>query len=574
VDPTSINRHLRLGDLLTSAKLITEEQLQKALTMQGKSGERLGKTLINLGFVSEENVLHVLERQLGIERVNLAQYPVDRDIALLISAELAERHKVLPLEKKGRQIILAMADPTNFFAMDDVRMVTSLDVLPVIVSESDLERSIANAYGVRDIVERAVIKLQEEELATSSEIQTSDDAPIISIVNGLISQAVKDRASDIHIEPMERNVRVRFRVDGVLREIVIFPRATQNAIVSRIKIMANMDIAEKRMPQDGRIKVQEKGRDIDIRASTLPTVLGEKVVLRILDRAAVVLDISSLGFSSHNLERYKKMYGQSYGMILVTGPTGSGKTTTLYSTLVEINSGEKNIITIEDPVEYMLAGVNQILVNPKAGLTFANGLRAILRQDPNIVMVGEIRDSDTADIAVRAALTGHLVLSTLHTNDATGAISRLVDMGAEPFLVASSVLGVVAQRLVRIICPNCKESYILESGSPEQLFLAMSQELAADRLPVTIDQSPLTLYRGKGCERCGGSGYRGRMTINEVMPLSPALQEALIHNASARELSRIATEEGMVSMRQDGIMKALAGLTTVAEIMRVAYSGV
>lgn len=569
MDPLAINRHYRLGDLLTSSGLITEEQLQKALTSQKKSGERLGKTLINLGFISEENVLQVLERQLGMKRINLAQYPIDRDTVLLISAELAERHKVLPLGKKGRHIILAMADPTNFFAIDDVRMVTSFDVLPVIVSESDLEREIANAYGVRDIVERAVIKLQEEELAATSELQTSDDAPIISIVNGLISQAVRDRASDIHIEPMEKSVRVRFRVDGVLREIVVFPRATQNAIVSRIKIMANMDIAEKRMPQDGRIKVQEKGRDIDLRASTLPTVLGEKVVLRILDRAAVVLDISSLGFSPYNLERYKKMYGQSYGMILVTGPTGSGKTTTLYSTLVEINSGEKNIITIEDPVEYMLAGINQILVNPKAGLTFANGLRAILRQDPNIVMVGEIRDSDTADIAVRAALTGHLVLSTLHTNDAIGAISRLVDMGAEPFLVASSVLGVVAQRLVRIICPNCKESYILKPGSSEQLFL----EISRDEKSAT-DPSPLTLHRGKGCERCGGSGYRGRMTINEVMPLSPALQEALIHHASSRELSRIATEEGMVSMRRDGIMKALKGLTTVAEIMRVAYSGV
>lgn len=571
---TASKQRLRLGELLVNRGLITEEQLEKALGTQRKSGERLGKTLINLGFISEENILQALERQLGIERVNLAEYPVDRDAALLIPAALAERHQVLPIRKEGRRLILAVSDPTNFFAVDDVRMVTGLDIETVITAEGDLQRAIANTYGVRDIVERAVNKLQAEDMATASEIQTTDDAPIISIVNGLVSQAVKDRASDIHIEPLERMVRVRFRIDGVLREVVTFPKATQNAIVSRIKIMADMDIAEKRMPQDGRIKVLEHGREIDIRVSTLPTVLGEKVVMRILDRAAVVLDISSLGFSGLNLERYKKMFSQSYGMILMTGPTGSGKTTTLYSTLVEINSSEKNIITIEDPVEYMLAGVNQILVNPKSGLTFANGLRSILRQDPNIVMVGEIRDGETADIAIRAALTGHLVFSTLHTNDATGAIFRLIDMGVEPFLVASSVLGVVAQRLVRIVCPNCKEAYRPTAGSPELLFLEASRENGdAPALPDT-DQQELVLYRGKGCQRCNGSGYRGRMAINEVMPLSPAIQDAITHRVMNRELVRIAVEEGMLSMRQDGIMKALQGLTTVDEVMRVAYSGV
>ncbi|MDR3588882.1 MAG: ATPase, T2SS/T4P/T4SS family [Negativicutes bacterium] len=571
---TASKTRLRLGELLVSAGLLTDEQLNKALGTQRKSGERLGKTLVNLGFVSEENILQTLERQLGIERVNLSQYPIDREAALLIPGVLAERHQVLPIAKAGRRLVLAASDPTNFFALDDVRMVTGLDVETVICSESELQRAIANAYGVRDIVERAVTKLQAEDLASSAELQTADDAPIISIVNGLISQAVKDRASDIHIEPLERLVRVRFRVDGVLREIVTFPKATQNAIVSRIKIMSDMDIAEKRMPQDGRIKVQEQGRDIDIRASTLPTVLGEKVVLRILDRAAVVLDISSLGFSGLSLERYKKMYSQSYGMILVTGPTGSGKTTTLYSTLVEINSPEKNIITIEDPVEYMLAGVNQILVNPKAGLTFASGLRSILRQDPNIVMVGEVRDSETADIAIRAALTGHLVLSTLHTNDAIGAISRLIDMGVEPFLVASSVLGVVAQRLVRIICPNCKESYVPLAGSPERLFLEASCEECDSVLTDEADRTAMVLFRGKGCVRCGGSGYRGRMAITEVMPLTVDMQEAVSQRASGRELLQIAMDTGMKTMRQDGIMKALQGLTTVEEVMRVAYSGV
>ena len=573
MEATTTQPRLRLGDILRNAGLITEEQLQKALEMQSKSGERLGKMLVNLGFASEENILLALERQLGFERVNLVVYPFERAAALLIPAQLAERHKVLPLKRSGSKLILAMADPTNFFAIDDVRMVTGFEISPVLAAESEIERGIATAYGVRDIVERAVSKLQEEELAVAAEIQTTDDAPIVSIVNGLVSQAVRERASDIHIEPLERQVRVRFRIDGVLREIITFPKATHNAIISRIKIMSDMDIAEKRLPQDGRIKVQEKGRDIDLRVSTLPTVLGEKVVLRILDRTAVVLDITSLGFSGFNQERYKKMYSQSYGMILVTGPTGSGKTTTLYSTLVELNSTEKNIITIEDPVEYMLPGVNQILVNAKTGLTFASGLRSILRQDPNIVMVGEIRDNETADIAVRAALTGHLVLSTLHTNNATGAISRLIDMGAEPFLVASSVLGVVAQRLVRVICPQCKESYTLEADSPERLFM-IAQDFVDKELQEKLSQPKLTLHRGQGCEYCGGSGYRGRMTINEVMPLSPALQEALIHQVSAHELFRIAVKEGMVSMRQDGIVKALAGLTTVDEVMRVAYSGV
>jgi len=570
---TAKHVRLRLGDLLTSAGLITEEQLQQALKYQTKSGERLGKTLISLGFVSEENILTLLERQLGVERVNLAQYSIDPETTLLISAQLAERHKVLPIEKKGRQLVLAMVDPTNFFAIDDVQMVTGLDVRPVIVSEQDFERGIANAYGVRDIVERAVSKFQEEEVVTSSEVQTSDDGPIISIVSGLITQAIRDRASDIHIEPLERMVRVRFRIDGVLREVVVFPRATHNAIVSRIKIMGNMDIAEKRTPQDGRIKVKEKGRDIDIRASTLPTVIGEKVVLRILDQSAVVLDITKLGFSAHNVKRYHHMYTQSYGMILVTGPTGSGKTTTLYSTLVALNSPGKNIITIEDPVEYMLDGINQILVNAKAGLTFASGLRSILRQDPNIIMVGEIRDGETADIAVRAALTGHLVLSTLHTNDAIGAIARLIDMGAEPFLVASSVLGVVAQRLVRVICPACKESYTLDHGSPVYAFLEASLSGDWPGLPRKGEPIP-TLYRGKGCERCGGSGYKGRMTINEVMPITPDFQEGLIQRISARELFQIARKEGMVPMRQDGIIKVFEGFTTVDEVMRVAFSEV
>ncbi|MCX7780948.1 MAG: GspE/PulE family protein, partial [Negativicutes bacterium] len=355
--------------------------------------------------------------------------------------------------------------------------------------------------------------------------------------------------------------RVRFRVDGVLREAASFPRYSHAALISRVKIMSEMDIAEKRLPQDGRIKVQEAGRDIDIRVSTLPTILGEKAVLRILDKKAVIMDINGIGFTSVNLSRYRQLFSQSYGMVLVTGPTGSGKTTTLYATLNEVNAPGKNIITVEDPVEYRLDGVNQVQVNYKAGLTFANGLRSILRQDPNIIMVGEIRDAETADIAIRAALTGHLVFSTLHTNDAPGAVTRLLDMGIEPYLVASSVLGVVAQRLVRIICPECKRKYRLAANSPARIFMGVGLT------------EEVTLYEGAGCPHCSHTGYRGRMAIHEVMPMSSLLRDAVNRRASSDETAKIAMREGMRTMRQDGIQKALEGLTTIEEVMRVAYAG-
>ena len=441
------NNRKRLGDLLIDAGLINQEHLERALGVQKKTGERLGKVLINLGYMTEQYMIEVLEFQLGIPHVDLANMTINREVAASISVALAERYQVIPIKKEGKKLTLAMVDPTNFFAVDDVRMVTGCEIEPVLAAEQEIMRAIAATYGVKELVEKAVNKIRPEDTVISAEIIAADDAPVISIVNSLISQAVKEKASDIHVEPQDKVLRVRFRIDGVLREVVTFPRHTHAAIVSRIKIMSDMDIAEKRLPQDGRIKVQEGGRDIDIRVSTLPTIVGEKVVMRILDKKAVILDINGLGFSIDNINRYRKLYSQSYGMILVTGPTGSGKTTTLYSTLTEINSPSKNIITVEDPVEYRLDGINQAQVNQKAGLTFATGLRSILRQDPNIVMVGEIRDAETADIAIRAALTGHLVFSTLHTNDAPGAITRLIDMGIEPFLVASSVLGVVAQRL-------------------------------------------------------------------------------------------------------------------------------
>ena len=550
----------RLGDLLLETNLITQQQLEEALKIQKKDNKRLGKVLSDLNYVSEDAMIQVLEFQLGVPHVDLSNIIVTPAMAALIPVNLAERHQVIPIKIAGNKITLAMVDPTNFYAIDDIRMASGLDVEPVIATEKDILRSIRESYGVQDLVQKAVNNMRPEDMALTAELQTADDAPIIGLVNSLMNQAIKDMASDIHIEPQDKTLRVRYRVDGMLREVGSFPRDIHPAIVARIKIMSDMDIAEKRIPQDGRIKVKEADHNVDVRVSTLPTIMGEKVVMRLLDQKAVILDLNKLGFSPDNFTMYHKLCSHSYGMVLVTGPTGSGKTTTLYSTLTKVNSPSKNIITLEDPVEYRLAGVNQVQVNPKAGLTFASGLRSVLRQDPNIVLVGEIRDSETADIAIRAALTGHLVFSTLHTNDAAGTITRLLDMNVEPFLVASSVLGVVAQRLVRLICPECKEGYIPKPNSLERLFLGIGPD------------SHITLHRGVGCARCSHTGYRGRMAIHELMPITAEIREAINSKASSDEISNIAVTQGMTTMRRDAIQKALAGLTDVQEVMRVAYA--
>lgn len=551
----------RLGDLLVDSGLLGNEHLEKALSVQVKTGERLGKVLINLGYLTEENMIEVLEFQLGVPHVHLTAININKEVASTIPASMAEKYHMIPIKKEGKKLTIAMVDPTNFYAIDDVRMISGCDVEAVIAAEGEITRAINESYGVSEIVEKAINKLNQVDVPTLTNLQTVDDAPIICIVNSLIQQAIKERASDIHIEPQDNSVRVRFRIDGVLREVVTFPKHTHAAIISRIKIMSEMDIAEKRLPQDGRIEVTAAGRNIDLRVSSLPTILGEKMVLRILDKKSAILDIQGLGFSAHNLKSYQRLYSQAYGMILVTGPTGSGKTTTLYSTLTTLNTPTQNIITVEEPVEYLLDGINQVQVNSKAGLSFSNGLRSILRQDPNIVMVGEIRDTETANIAIRAALTGHLVFSTLHTNDAAGAITRLIDMGVEDFLVASSVLGVVAQRLIRLICPDCKIKYIPEAGSPEMAFIGAAPD------------KTIILYRGTGCPHCNHTGYKGRMSIHEVMPVSVKLREAIHQRLSSDELSKIAVTESMTTMRQDGIDKALNGLTTIKEVMRVAYSG-
>lgn len=557
-----LNNCKRLGELLTEAGILSHEQLNNAVSVQKKTGERLRKVLIDLGYITETRMIEILELQLGVPYVTIGTLEISREIASSIPVALAERYQVIPIKKDGRTLTLAMVDPTNFFAIDDVRMASGCDIEPVIAAEREIMWAIQRSYGVQNLVEKAVSKLKTDVASTTTELQSTDDAPVVSIVNSIISQAIKERASDIHIEPQDKSLRVRFRVDGVLREVVTFPRHTHAAIISRIKIMSEMDIAEKRLPQDGRIKVQEFGREVDLRVSTLPTICGEKVVLRILDKKTVILDVNGLGFVSANLTLYRKLYSQSYGMILVTGPTGSGKTTTLYSTLTAISTPGKNVITVEDPVEYRLDGINQVQVNYKAGLSFSNGLRSILRQDPNVIMVGEIRDRETADIAIRAALTGHLVFSTLHTNDAPGAVTRLIDMGMEPFLVASSVLGIVAQRLVRVICPDCKQQYVPEAESPEWHFLLGNG--FKDRL---------ILYRGVGCPGCSHTGYHGRMAIHEVMTVTPAVREAVNQRVSSDILGSIAVAEGMKPMCQDGISKAFNGLTTVSEVMRVAYAG-
>jgi len=550
-------KYQRLGELLLTHGLLTQEQLERALEIQQSSSYRLGKILNDLNFLSANDIIQVLQIQLGVPYVDLSKISVEATVATLIPMFLAERHQVIPIETKGNTITLAMVDPTNFYAIDDVRMVSGYDVEAVIATEQDVLREIRSAYGVQDLVNKAVNQIRPEELQ-ANKMQTADDAPIISLVNSLISQAIKDRASDIHIEPQDNILRIRFRIDGILRDIVSFPHYIHAAIVARIKIMGDMDLGEKRLPQDGRIQMREAQREVDLRVSTLPTIMGEKIVMRLLDQQAVILDIHQLGFSSTNIEQFQQLYSQSYGMLLVTGPTGSGKTTTLYSTLIAVNSSDKNIITLEDPVEYRLPGINQVQVNAKAGLTFAHSLRSILRQDPNVILVGEIRDGETADIAIRASLTGHIVFSTLHTNDAAGSITRLLEMGIEPFLVASSVLGVVAQRLVRILCKECKQGYNLPLKSSERRLLNASPDEA------------ITLYRRTGCSRCHHSGYRGRMAIHEIMSITPQLREAIQRKATADEIAHIASSQGMITLRQDGIQKARAGLTDLQEVIRVA----
>lgn len=541
-----------LGELLLESKVITEDQLKIALGEQNARGGLLGEILVGKGFATEDDIANALSRQLNIPRYGRNELKFDRKIADIVPQEVCMRYRVLPVSVTDDKLVLAMVDPLNVYAIEDVERISGKEVVAVVVTDSTFRWGFAQLYGFRARTPAV--------LPTGAPGRPGgDEDRIIRLVDSIIDWAVSERASDVHIEPMKDTVRVRFRIDGVLYDVTSIDPGDFPGCVSRIKVMALMDISEHRLPQDGRIWIRGEGRDIDIRVSTLPTIFGEKVVLRIFDKRAALFRLEDLGFSPEGLSRYRKMINAAYGMILVTGPTGSGKTTTLMATLKEINTIDRNIITIEDPVEYQVEGLNQVQVNPRAGLTFATGLRSMLRQDPDVIMVGEIRDRETADIAVRSALTGHLVFSTLHTNDATGALTRLVDMGVEPFLVASSVVGCIAQRLVRVLCPRCKERVEV---SPEMAALyGFSPELI-----------PREVYRAVGCPSCNGTGFRGRTAVFEVVPMTSRLREMVNRKASADEIRVEAIRSGMKSLVDDGLDKVLKGITTLDEVQKAVFS--
>lgn len=565
---------IRLGDLLLKAQLITQEQLNKALEEQRSLGGRLGEVLLRLGYVSEEDIIECLSHQFGVPSINLRHFEIDEAVAKLVPAEVSRKYNIIPVNKTGATLTVAMTDPTNIFAIDEITFVTGYRVEPVVASEEAIRAAIDRHFGssreielrkvMEDLsqVDEAALELMEESEDINLEKleAESSEAPVVRLVNIILTDAIKRGASDIHIEPYEKVFRVRYRIDGILNEVMTPPLRLKDAIVSRVKILSKLDIAEKRLPQDGRIKlkvkVEGKGRDLDFRVSTLPTLFGEKVVLRLLDKENLQLDLTKLGFEKSSLKRFEDAILKPYGMVLVTGPTGSGKTNTLYSALSRINTPTVNILTAEDPVEFQLPGINQVQMKEAIGLNFAAALRSFLRQDPNIVLVGEIRDFETAEIAVKAALTGHLVLSTLHTNDAPSTVSRLMNMGIEPFLVATSVNIIAAQRLVRRVCSQCKE----ETEVPVQALLSVGFSEA--------EAPNLRLYHGRGCDRCNGSGYKGRVGLFEVMELTEDIRELILSGATAVELRRKAIEEGMITLRQSGLQKIRDGVTTIEEVVR------
>jgi len=551
----------QLGQILLEQGLITNEQLERALVEHRSTARSLGRTLIDLGFIRERDLVMALAEQVGLDFVDLSEYQIDHLAASLLPEQLARRYRALPIGERDGKLLVAMSDPANVFALDDIRSITNRDVQPIVATASDVERAIAKFGGMGDQVEalasEASSKLEADDGLDDVEAAV-EDAPIVKLVQAIMTQAVADRASDVHIEPHERDVRVRFRVDGVLHEVMHSPKNIQNGLISRLKIMADLNIAERRVPQDGRMSIKVGMKVLDIRLATLPTVFGEKVVLRILDKSHGLLQLSDLGFQEEAFKRYQQAFRKPYGTILATGPTGSGKSTTLYATLNILNDIDRNIITVEDPVEYRLAGVNQMQVNPKAGLTFASALRSILRADPDVVLIGEIRDRETAMIAVEAALTGHLVLSTLHTNDAPAAITRLTEMEVETFLVASALDCVVAQRLARVLCERCKEAF-----APEP------RELLESGLPEWRVQEVKELFRPVGCSACANTGYRGRMGLYEVMPVSEEIERLTVERASSDQIRAVAIEQGMLTLRGDGLEKAIRGSTSLQEIARV-----
>jgi len=564
----------RIADALLADGLLTQEQFNEVLDVQKKQGGRLLKLLLEKQLVTEQDMMVSMGRCLGAHPVTLAKMRVPQDVIDLIPKDLGQTYKMVAVARLGRRLFVAMADPLNVLALDDLRRVRpNVQIVPLISTEKAVTDFLNNAQtqvggGIDailkdvDVSDVELAKDKAEEINLDQLVESSEEGPVIKLVNLMLVQAIKDRASDIHIEPFEKQLRLRYRVDGVLYDSTAPPKGLQSAIASRIKIMANLDIAERRLPQDGRFRIKLAGREVDLRVSVLPTVHGEKIVMRVLDKGTLSLNLDGLGLPPDNLEKFKNAIDAPHGMILMTGPTGSGKTSTLYAVLTQLNTSDVNIVTVEDPVEYQMVGVNQVQVKPEIGLTFASGLRSILRQDPDIVMVGEIRDSETADIAVKAALTGHLVLSTLHTNDSPGAIARLVDMGIEPFLVSSSLLMICAQRLLRKICPHCKEAFKVPTDVTSRL--GLSNE----------DVSANTYYRGRGCSRCKDTGFLGRLAILEVLSITNAIREQILHDTSAKVLKDLALKEGLKTLRLAGLEKAKAGLTSLDEVLRVSGSEV
>ncbi len=573
----------KLGESLLKDNLITPQQLKEALDYQRLNGGRLASTLVKLGMLSDEEVTAVLSRQYGVPSVNLELFEIDPAAVALVPQETSERYSVLPLSRVGATLTLAMVDPTNVFAIDDIKFMTGLSVEPVVVSETAFNFAVKKYYGTSremelarvmedlvaestsmpdygDDIDQVEVEEAHEEIDLENLERMSEDAPVVKLVNVILVDALRRGASDIHIEPYEKEFRVRFRMDGILYNIMAPPMKMRDALTSRMKIMARLDIAEKRLPQDGRIKIRvrldNRSRELDFRVSTLPTIFGEKIVLRLLDKENLRLDMTQLGFEPASLDKFKRNISKPYGMVLVTGPTGSGKTSTLYSALQSLNTPETNIMTAEDPVEFNLPGINQVQMKESIGLNFAAALRSFLRQDPNIILVGEIRDFETAEIGVKAALTGHLVLSTLHTNDAPSTISRLMNMGIEPFLVATSVNLIQAQRLVRRICKECKAPV----HTPDEAMIDVGF--------VASEVKEIKTFKGAGCSTCNGTGYKGRVGLYEVMEITEELRELILVGASGLELRRKAIEEGMLTLRHSGLEKIRQGMTTVEEVVR------
>jgi len=565
---------VRLGELLTKASLITQDQLKEALKLQKETGGKLGETLIKLGFVSEEDITECLSQQFGVPSINLAHFEIDASVIKLIPADVARKYNILPVNKTGATITIAMADPTNVFAMDDIKFMTGYNVEPVVASELGIKAAIDNYYGTTSSLElkkvmedlqtqeNADLEVMEEddEIDVEALAEGAEEAPVVKLVNLILTDAIKRGASDIHIEPYEKEFRVRFRIDGILYEIMNPPLKLRDAMTSRMKILAKLDISEKRLPQDGRIKLKmklnDKNKELDFRVSVLPTLFGEKIVMRLLDKDNLRLDMTKLGFEPESLVKFEEAIFKPWGMVLVTGPTGSGKTNTLYSALAKVNSPEVNIMTAEDPVEFNLPGINQVQMKEAIGLNFAATLRSFLRQDPNIILVGEIRDFETAEIAIKAALTGHLVLSTLHTNDAPSTINRLMNMGIEPFLVATSVQLIAAQRLVRRNCSNCREE--VEVTPQSLLNLGYKKDELAD----------IKIYKGRGCDKCNNTGYKGRVGLVEVMVIDDDIRELILSGGTAIDIKKRAAENGMISLRRSGLIKIKEGITTIEEVVR------